>query len=82
VLLEGLVIGTVGGGLALMLGHVIGAISVSFIDQFTLFDYRFALPRWSSVAIASLALATCATAAVYPALVAPEISSAESLHYE
>lgn len=82
VLLEGLVIGAVGAGLALLLGHVIGAISVSFLDQFTLFDYRFVFSPWTSAAIAALAGATCAVAALYPALVAPRISSAESLHYE
>lgn len=82
VLLEGLVIGIVGATLALVLGHVIGAISVSFLDQFTLFEYVFVFSVRNSVAIVLLAATVCAAAAIYPALVAPRISSAESLHYE
>ncbi len=82
VVLEGLFIGLVGAALALVLGHVIGVISVAFLDQFTLFRYRFVWSTTSSVVIAALAAVTCAAAAVYPAWVAPRISSAESLHYE
>jgi len=40
-LLGGAVIGLVSGILALVLGHVIGAISVAFLDRFTLFDCNY-----------------------------------------
>ena len=82
VVVEGAMIGAVGAALALGLGHLIGLVSVAFLDEFTLFDYRFVFSFTSSAAIALLAAITCAAASLYPAWVAPRISSAESLHYE
>jgi putative ABC transport system permease protein len=81
-LVEGAVIGMVSAVLALVLGHTAGAISVAFLDRFTLFDYELVLSVRTGFLIALLAVATCCLAAIYPALVANRISSAESLHYE
>jgi putative ABC transport system permease protein len=79
---EATVIGMVGAVLSLVLGHTVGAISVAFLDRFTLFDYQFVVSVRAGLWIALLAVATCCVAAIYPALVADRISSAESLHYE
>lgn len=81
-LVEGAVIGTVSALLALVLGHTVGAVSVAFLDRFTLFEYTLVLSSSASLAISGLALLACTLAALYPALVANRVSSAESLHYE
>lgn len=81
-LVEGAVIGSVGALLALVLGHTVGAVSVTFLDRFTLFQYEQVLSPATSLAISGLALLACTLAALYPALVANRVSSAESLHYE
>ena len=81
-LVEGAIIGIVSALLALVLGHTLGAISVSFLDRFTLFDYRFVFSPLAGALVFLLAVATCCLAAFYPAVVANRISSAESLHYE
>lgn len=81
-LLEGVLIGVVGGLFALVLGHLLAAVGVAFLDRFTLFDYRL-WPSWeASAQVLGLSMLTCAVAALYPALAANRISSAESLHYE
>jgi len=81
-LVEGAVLGAVSALLALALGHAVGAVSVAFLDRFTLFKYELVLSPTASLAISGLALLTCTLAALYPALVANRVSSAESLHYE
>ena len=80
--LEGSIIGLISAVLSLILGHALGAISVTFLDRFTLFDYEFVFAVKGSVAIACLAVVACCCAALYPAVVAARTSSAESLHYE
>lgn len=81
-LAEGLIIGFVGALLAAVAGNALGAISVSFLDHFTLFDYRFRLSVADTLLFSALCIVTCSVAAIYPALVAARTSSAESLHYE
>jgi putative ABC transport system permease protein len=81
-LAEGAVIGLVSGVLSLFLGHAFGALSIAFLDRFTLFDYSLALSLESGVWTLLMAVAVCSLAAVYPAMVAGRVSSAESLHYE
>ncbi len=81
-LVEGGINGLVAALLALFLGNAMGAISVSFLDRFTLFEYEFVFSVRDSLWISLLAVATCSVAALYPAFVANRISSAESLHYE
>ena len=80
--LEGVLIGTAGALLAAGLGTALSAISVSFLDAYTLFEYvyRFSIP--SAAVISVLAVVTCVLAALYPTVVAGRVSSAESLHYE
>ena len=80
--LEGTVVGVVGAMLAAVLGNALGAVSVEFLDAYTLFDYQFRFSWQSTAQITVLAIVTCAVAAAYPAFVATRISSAESLHYE
>ncbi len=79
---EGAVIGGVSALLALVLGNLIGAVSIDFLDRFTLFEYQLHLSWIASLAISLLAVLTCMLAAIYPALAANRVSSAESLHYE
>jgi putative ABC transport system permease protein len=81
-LVEGAVIGIASALLALVLGHALGAISVAFLDRFTLFDYQFVFSPGAGALISLLAVATCCLSAIYPSIVANRISSAESLHYE
>jgi putative ABC transport system permease protein len=81
-LVEGLVIGLVGAVLAVMLGSALGMVSVSFLDQFTLFQYDYSLSAATTLLLAGFAVFTCCVSAIYPALVATRISTAESLHYE
>jgi putative ABC transport system permease protein len=81
-LVEGVIVGIVSALLALVLGHTVGAISVSFLDRFTLFDYQFVFSLRSGVLFFLFSIAICCLAAVYPAIVANRVSSAESLHYE
>ena len=81
-LVEGSMIGLVGALLAMALGNTIGALSVAFLDRFTLFHYQFEASIPAMLAISSLAVATCTLSAIYPARVAASRSSAESLQYE
>lgn len=81
-LAEGLIIGFVGALLAAIVGNALGAISVSFLDHFTLFDYTFRLSVMQTALFSALCIVTCSIAALYPAFVAARTSSAESLHYE
>jgi putative ABC transport system permease protein len=81
-LLEGALIGMVGGAVAIFLGNALGAISVSFLDHFTLFDYRFRFSPSATLWLFAFAVLTCLVSAVYPAIVARSVSSAEALHYE
>ena len=81
-LAEGLIIGLVSAFLAALVGHALGAISVSFLDHFTLFDYQFRLSALDTALFTGLCILACCAAAIYPAFVAARMSSAESLHYE
>jgi putative ABC transport system permease protein len=81
-LIEGAITGLVGGVLALVLGVPLGMISVSFLDRFTLFDLEYAASLSTMVLVFLGAVAVCSVAAIYPAVKATQISSAESLHYE
>lgn len=81
-LAEGLIIGFVGALLAAIIGNALGAISVSFLDHFTLFEYAFRLSLRDTALFSALCIVACSVAAIYPAFVAARTSSAESLHYE
>ncbi|MDP6564903.1 MAG: FtsX-like permease family protein [Alphaproteobacteria bacterium] len=81
-LTEGLCIGCTAAVFALVLGNALGAVSIAFLDHFTLFEYRYTLSAGMLGLIVALAIATCAAAALYPARLATRTNSAESLHYE
>jgi putative ABC transport system permease protein len=81
-LFEGGIIGLLSAMLALILGHALGLISVTFLDRFTLFEYAFAFSIRDSLAIYAFTVVTCCIAAIYPASVATRPATAESLHYE
>jgi ABC-type lipoprotein release transport system permease subunit len=55
---------------------------VSFLDRFTLFDLEYAASLSTMVLVFLGAVAVCCVSAIYPAVKATQISSAESLHYE
>ena len=71
-----------GALLAAVVGNALGAISVSFLNHFTLFDYQFRLSWMATLVFSGVCVVTCLVAAIYPAFVATRMSSAESLHYE
>ncbi|MCP3867271.1 MAG: ABC transporter permease [Gammaproteobacteria bacterium] len=81
-LLEGVIIGLVSALLAVVLGNLLGAVSIAFLNRFTLFDYQLIFSIRVSLIITGLAVAACAVAAILPAIAATRTSSAESLHYE
>ncbi len=81
-LVEGLVVGLVGAVLAIALGTVLGHVTVAFLDHFTLFHYQYVWSMQATVNISMLAVLSCCLSAIYPAIVATRISTAESLHYE
>ncbi len=81
-LVEGLVIGLVGAVLAVMLGTTLGMVSVSFLNHFTLFQYEYIWSTEATLLISCFAVFTCCVSAIYPAIIATKISTAESLHYE
>jgi len=81
-LVEGLVVGFVGAILAAVLGTILGHVTVSFLDHFTLFHYQYVWSIKATLGISLLAILSCCLSAIYPAVVATRISTAESLHYE
>ena len=81
-LIEGTIIGCVSAALAVVIGNGLGAISIRFLDHFTLFDYFLRISPHATLYISALCVFTCIAASVYPAFVANRTSSAESLHYE
>jgi ABC-type antimicrobial peptide transport system permease subunit len=81
-LAEGVIVGLVGALLAALVGNALGAVSVSFLDHFTLFEYGLHVSMRATAVISAICLFTCLIAALYPAFVATRTSSAESLHYE
>lgn len=81
-LIEGTIIGCVSAVLAVVIGNGLGAISVRFLDHFTLFQYFLRISLPATLYISALCVLTCVIASVYPAFVANRASSAESLHYE
>ncbi len=81
-LVEGLVIGLVGAVLSVLLGTALGIVSVSFLDHFTLFKYEYVWSTKTTLLISGFAVFTCCVSAIYPAIIATKISTAESLHYE
>ena len=80
-LAEGLIIGFISAFLAAIVGNALGAISGSFLDHFTLFDYQFRLSARDTALFSGLCILVCCVAAIYSAIVAIRMSSAESLHY-
>jgi putative ABC transport system permease protein len=81
-LIEGTIIGCVSAVLAIVIGNGLGAISIRFLDHFTLFDYFLRISLPATLYISALCVMTCVVASVYPAFIANRASSAESLHYE
>ena len=81
-LIEGTIIGCVSAVLAIVIGNGLGAISIRFLDHFTLFDYFLRISVNATPYISALCVFTCIAASIYPAFVADRTSSAESLHFE
>lgn len=68
--------------LSAVVGNILGGVSMSFLDHFTLFDYQIRLSWQATLVFSLVCFGTCLIAAIYPAFVAIRMSSAESLHYE
>ena len=81
-LIEGTIIGCVSAVLAIVIGNGLGAISIRFLDHFTLFHYFLRISWSATLNISLLCVLTCVVASVYPAFIAHRSSAAESLHYE
>ena len=81
-LIEGTIIGCVSAALAIVIGNGLGAISIRFLDHFTLFDYFLRISLPATMYISAMCVLTCVAASIYPAFIANRASSAESLHYE
>jgi ABC-type lipoprotein release transport system permease subunit len=81
-LIEGTIIGCVSAVLAIVIGNGLGAISIRFLDHFTLFHYFLRLSWSATLNISLLCVLTCVVASVYLAFIAHRSSAAESLHYE
>jgi putative ABC transport system permease protein len=81
-LIEGTIIGCVSAALAIIIGNGLGAISIRFLDHFTLFDYFLRISLPATLYISALCVLICVIASIYPAFIANRASSAESLHYE
>ena len=81
-LIEGTIIGCVSAVLAIVIGNGLGAISIRFLDHFTLFHYFLRISWPATLYISLLCVLTCVVASVYPAFIAHRSSAAESLHYE
>ena len=81
-LIEGTIIGCVSAVLAIVIGNGLGAISIRFLDHFTLFHYFLRISWSATLNISLLCVLTCVVASVYLAFIAHRSSAAESLHYE
>ena len=81
-LIEGTIIGCVCAVLAIVIGNGLGAISIRFLDHFTLFHYFLRISWSATLNISLLCVLTCVVASVYLAFIAHRSSAAESLHYE
>ena len=81
-LMEGAFIGAVGGVLAVMLGIPLGFLSLGALEVISAFEVHFALPVHYAVATMVGAMTISLASALYPAVRASALSSAESVHYE
>ena len=82
VLVEGFMVGMVSAVFVSVLGNAIGAVGIRFLERFTSLGYTYEFTIGPQIGITILILICCGLAAIYPALAATRISSAESLHYE
>lgn len=81
-LLEGVLVGLLGGPLAVLLGAALGYAAVQALGAVSAFEVRFHLPASYAVATIAGAIAVALLASLYPAGTAASASSAESVHYE
>lgn len=81
-LMEGAFIGAVGGIMAVILGIPIGFLSLGALEVISAFEVHFDLPLRYPVMTLLGAIIISLAAALYPALRAGGLSSAESVHYE
>ena len=79
---EGVVIGIIAALLSFILGHALGWISVQFLDELTLFDYRFVFSPTAACVIAALTVSSASVAALYPSLMVARRSAASGLNYD
>jgi putative ABC transport system permease protein len=81
-LMEGAFIGAVGGVMAVVLGVPLGFLSLGALQIISAFEVHFSLPPQYAVATLAGSFIISLASALYPALRASALSSAESVHYE
>ncbi|MBF0357867.1 MAG: ABC transporter permease, partial [Magnetococcales bacterium] len=82
IMVEGFIVGLVSAAFVAVMGSAIGSVSVRFLDRFTPINYTYDFAIGPQIGVTILILFCCGLSAIYPALAASRISSAESLHYE
>lgn len=80
--LEGTLIGALGGTLAVALGVPLGLAVIGALAVISAFDVTFVLPPMYAVYTIVAAMVISLASAIYPAIAASSVSSAESIHYE
>jgi putative ABC transport system permease protein len=80
--LEGALIGLLGGIMAVVLGVPLGFSAIGALEVVSAFAVHFVLPAPYAVYTVLGAIAISLVSAVYPAFVSTQTSSAESVHYE
>ena len=82
ILIEGLLIGIIGGLLAIILGIPVGWATIEALNVLSVFELSFHLPTKHVVAIFIGSILLTLISAFYPALLCYRIKSSESIQYE
>jgi len=80
--LEGALIGLIGGPLAVVLGVPLGYAAVAALGAVSAFEVSFAMPAHYAVLTVLGATVVTITASLYPARTAAAASAADAVHYE
>lgn len=81
-LTEGVLIGLLGGVMAVVLGVPLGFTAIGALEVVSAFEVHFVLPWQYGLFTVLGAMAISLVSAVYPAFVSTRMSSAEGVHYE
>lgn len=81
-ILEGALIGVLGGVMAVVLGLPLGLSAIGALEVVSAFEVHYVLPPSYALFTVLGAMAISLIASLYPAFVSTELSDAESVHYE